>query len=77
MGVKAGEYVTQVKLTQDLVNGQRENVCWIEGRFARCGKLVRDENGETWVVSEVYGSTQVSDLHIQHRAWRDFSEVLG
>lgn len=74
--MKQGDYVTQVKLTQDITNGQRENVCWIEGRLARCGKFVRDEDGQLWTVSEVYGSTQVNDLIIQHRAWRDFAEVL-
>lgn len=77
VGVKSGEYITQVKLTQDLVNGQREDVCWIASKFARCGKLVRAGDGQVWVVSEVYGSHVVNDLMIQHRAWRDFAEVLG
>ena len=57
-------------------DGVREEVCWIENRFARCGKLVRNEDGEVWVVAEVYSSKQVNDLIIAHRAWRDFAEVL-
>ena len=76
IGVKSGELVTQVKLVQDIVGGLRDSVVWIDHRFARQGKLVRDEDGECWAVAEVYGSHTVDDLMIAHRAWKKWAEVL-
>lgn len=66
----------QVTLRRDNNMYYQEDVCWIDDRLARVGKLVRDEEGRHWKVWELHGVKQSDDLEREYRTWRSFREVL-
>lgn len=68
--------------------GIKQDVFWIDARFAKKGRYVRDlelEEGpyglkpadSTWLVAEVYNTKDFADVDKQRAVWKRWAEVLG
>jgi hypothetical protein len=57
-------------------NAHKEDVAWIDNRFARVGKRLVDEDGIIWTVIETYSVSAPDDLDRRHAAWRRWRDVL-
>jgi hypothetical protein len=66
---------TQVLLVREPKNGEGI-IGWVETRFAVVGKLVQDDDGNRWRVTERYATWPKARLDAQRQEGAHFREVL-